>query len=89
LTQSAGVPLVAYPITRRPRRNSFTRRGVIVVIAWPTAERSASGATTVTSPTRTSWSNSACSPGEVIPSSLVSRIRGARAPGPLSRRPEA
>src|SRR5215831_12063962 len=61
----------------RPRRNSWTRRGVNVVIAWPMADRSASGATTVTSPILVSASYSACRPGDVIPSSLVSRMRGA------------
>src|SRR5258708_1286856 len=66
----------------RPRRNSLTRSGVSVVMAWPTAERSASGATTVTEPRRLSESYSACRPGEVMPSSFVRRMRRVRLGNP-------
>src|SRR5438552_1286881 len=44
-------------------------------MAWPTAERSASGATTLTSPSFAIAAQRACRPAAVIPSSLVTRIR--------------
>ena len=55
LTQSAGKPLTAQPSTPPSRNTSFTRNGVIRVMACPTALCSLSGATTVTSPRR--WSS--------------------------------
>ena len=48
LTQSAGVPVMAQPSkpVRGPSRR--TRMGSARVMAWPTADCSVSGATTVT-----------------------------------------
>src|SRR5579884_190059 len=87
LTQSAGVPLVAKPTTSSPRRNSWMRSGMVVVMAWPTAERSASGATTITRPRRFSSAERAWRPGEVMPSSLVTRMSAVVPSSPEARRP--
>src|SRR5579884_1936037 len=91
-TQSAGVPLVAQagtPVSARSTRVALS--GLCSVMEWLAALRSCSGATTEVSATEQTARASARSPGEVIPSSLVSRTRMVgRPPGPSpSRRPPA
>src|SRR5216684_1730909 len=85
-TQSAGVPFTDRPTALPSSANSFTRSGVAVVIACPIAEFSVSGATMLTAPSSRIAATRACRPGEVTPSSLVTKMRGL---GLLMRSPQA
>src|SRR6266851_3550168 len=84
-TQSAGVPFTDRPTALPLSANSFTRSGVAVVIACPMAECSVSGATMLTAPSSRIAAMRACRPGEVTPSSLVTKMRGL---GLLMRSPQ-
>src|SRR5208337_4828153 len=73
-TQSAGVPLRAYPKKWPFRFTMLTRRGSSQVIACPTALCSVSGATMVTSCSTDNARKRTSIPFEKTPSSLVRRI---------------
>jgi hypothetical protein len=73
-TQSAGRPSTAIPVNPFSTVTGLVSSGVVIVIPCPVALCTVSGATTCTSPSRTSSRYIATSPGALMPSSFVSRI---------------
>jgi len=71
-TQSAGVPLLSYPISVRPAADSVSgRSGVSMGDERPDRRwRSASGATTLNVADLAQLVEQPCSPGDVMPSSF-------------------
>ena len=75
-TQSVGLPLLAKAALPSARWVEWTRKGLCIVLAWPEALQLRSGASTTTSAIAISACFKASSPGELTPSSLVTRIVG-------------
>ncbi len=81
-TQSTGVPSVANPNVPSGNSTSSSQSGPCMVMLRAAPVRFLSGAMTTTRPSGCNARRRAAKPGESMPSSLVTRIRGGR----LSRR---